>query len=341
MHSAFIQRIMRKPGALPWFTHNLDFNDSTGVVLSGISICYRWGLGHNIFMVVFGRYSVKKNVFNLFVSSKGIMPLNWSIHQLLSMHQDELRAHPLQLVGLLLEICERFIDLQTQEMNRRHLQVARRLGVSHDDWLGGWHIDPANEPDMSRFIYIAYDWTSWLIRSCRDLISIGEQFVKLADKIDTRYGSQQDMVMLLSLAVREVQDVINRAEMDLHMLDHLERVVSSHFESYNNLLAREESKHGAAISEASKNVAEASWQDSRSMKTVSYLTMAFLPTTFVSAIFSTTVFDFQNWTTREVVSPGWWVLLLTSGLVTVLTLSIWFVYQQRERERIKRELREK
>jgi len=149
------------------------------------------------------------------------------------------------------------------------------------------------------------------------------------------------MGMLLSLAVREVQDVINRAEMDLHMLDHLEWVVSSHFESYNNLLAREESKHGAAISEASKNVAEASWQDSRSMKTVSYLTMAFLPTTFVSAIFSTTVFDFQNWTTREVVSPGWWVLLLTSGLVTVLTLSIWFVYQQRERERIKRELREK
>jgi len=189
MHSAFIQRIMRKPGALPWFTHNLDFNDSTGVVLSGISICYRWGLGHNIFMVVFGRYSVKKNVFNLFVSSKGIMPLNWSIHQLLSMHQDELRAHPLQLVGLLLEICERFIDLQTQEMNRRHLQVARRLGVSHDDWLGGWHIDPANEPDMSRFIYIAYDWTSWLIRSCRDLISIASNLLSLPTT------SIQDMVL--------------------------------------------------------------------------------------------------------------------------------------------------
>jgi Mg2+ and Co2+ transporter CorA len=86
------------------------------------------------------------------------------------------------------------------------------------------------------------------------------------------------------------------------MLLFLERMLRSQFDSYNNFLARKESKYSARI-------AEASYNDSLSMKTISYLTMVFFPITFVSAIFSTSIFDFQQWdaaaASSEVISPGW------------------------------------
>jgi len=115
------------------------------------------------------------------------------------------------------------------------------------------------------------------------------------------------------------------------MLQYIKRMVRSQFDSYNNLLAREESEHSAIISEASAGIAKASYRDSLSMKTISYLTMVFFPITFVSAIFSTSIFDFQQWDTTAansgLISPGWWVFVLSCGLVTVLTLAVWRFWQ--------------
>lgn len=75
-------------------------------------------------------------------------------------------------------------------------------------------------------------------------------------------------------------------------------------------------------------IAEASLLDALSMETVAYLTMVFLPATFVSAIFSTSIFNFDNWPSdgveeTNVVSPGWWVFVLCSGLATVITMLAW------------------
>jgi Mg2+ and Co2+ transporter CorA len=113
------------------------------------------------------------------------------------------------------------------------------------------------------------------------LINVGEQFLKLASQLEVSHH--------ISIPKEEVQDVVHRAELHIHMLAYLERMLNSQFSYYSNLLVQEEFKSTMIISKSSKDIAAASQRDSLSMKTVSYLTMAFLPATFVSAIFSTTI----------------------------------------------------
>ena len=67
-------------------------------------------------------------------------------------------------------------------------------------------------------------------------------------------------------------------------------------------------------------------QDTDSMKTIAVVTLVFLPATFVSAVFSTGIFNFHA--TEEVgqertVSKYGWVYLLTCLLSTSLTLGSW------------------
>jgi hypothetical protein len=68
--------------------------------------------------------------------------------------------------------------------------------------------------------------------------------------------------------------------------------------------------------------------DTRSMKTIAVATLFFLPATFVSAIFSTGIFNFQageNPGEERVISKYGWVYLVVSLVLTALTLVVWTV----------------
>jgi hypothetical protein len=67
-------------------------------------------------------------------------------------------------------------------------------------------------------------------------------------------------------------------------------------------------------------------QDTDSMKTIAVVTLVFLPATFVSAIFSTGIFNFHATESPEnprIVSRFGWVYLLACVLSTALTLISW------------------
>ena len=67
-------------------------------------------------------------------------------------------------------------------------------------------------------------------------------------------------------------------------------------------------------------------QDTDSMKTIAVVTLVFLPATFVSAIFSTGIFNFhatESPNNPRTVSKYGWVYLLACVLSTVLTLISW------------------
>ncbi|KAF2455940.1 hypothetical protein BDY21DRAFT_349165 [Lineolata rhizophorae] len=73
-------------------------------------------------------------------------------------------------------------------------------------------------------------------------------------------------------------------------------------------------------------MARVTTRDSASMRTISILTLVFFPATFVSALFSTSVFDFQNWragSNELVASEGWWVYLLCVCALTVIVCVVW------------------
>ena len=318
---------VRRPGALPWFSYQVEEESGSDTTkpprLKALNFCFRWGPGHDGFVILFGRYDVQKATLKAFLSSRTVIG-DVTVLDLFNGHSDELLRQPLRLPGLVMGICEFYVDMEAQEINKRSLEVGGILGV-RDDWLKGWHIEPCSSLDLneSKAIYAAYGSTNRLNKSCEELISIRKRYLSLIAHLERRCS--------VNLPREEVEDVVHRAELHGHILKYLERMLRSQFNSYSNLLAREESNHSAAISETSTNIARASYEDSLSMKTISYLTMVFFPITFVSAIFSTSIFDFQQWDTAAantgVISPGWRVFVLSCSSVTVVTLGVWRLWQ--------------
>jgi hypothetical protein len=106
----------------------------------------------------------------------------------------------------------------------------------------------------------------------------------------------------------EVQSTISRAEMYLR-----------HTKMTNDVLT---SLTAALYNRINKS-------DTRSMKTIAVVTLFFLPSLFVAAIFSTGIFNFQageDPSHERVISRYGWVYLLVTLLLTVLTLVIWSIW---------------
>ncbi|KAF1365437.1 hypothetical protein EJ07DRAFT_96580, partial [Lizonia empirigonia] len=89
-------------------------------------------------------------------------------------------------------------------------------------------------------------------------------------------------------------------------------------------------------SQVMKALGEAGRSDSRAMRTIAVVTMAFLPPTFLSAIFSTSFFNFNPGNAGEgprwLVSDKFWIYWVFAIPLTCLTLVTWF-WQQRLEER--------
>lgn len=70
-------------------------------------------------------------------------------------------------------------------------------------------------------------------------------------------------------------------------------------------------------------------QESQSMKAIAVVTLFFLPATFVSAVFSTGIFNFQVSDPLDkprTISKYDWVYLLTCVLSTIFTLLSWIFW---------------
>ncbi|KAL2154651.1 hypothetical protein VTH82DRAFT_3327 [Thermothelomyces myriococcoides] len=67
-------------------------------------------------------------------------------------------------------------------------------------------------------------------------------------------------------------------------------------------------------------------QDNRVMKSIALLGMIFLPSTFISAIFSTTFFNFDEESNAWEVSDKIWIFLVTAIPATIITIVLWFTW---------------
>jgi membrane protein implicated in regulation of membrane protease activity len=76
-------------------------------------------------------------------------------------------------------------------------------------------------------------------------------------------------------------------------------------------------------------------RDSASMITIAAITMIFLPGTFISAVLSTTFFDYAETGLR--VSGKWWVLLVVTVPLTVVVFVIWLLWLRRRQSKDEKE----
>ncbi|KAJ4377402.1 hypothetical protein N0V83_000227 [Neocucurbitaria cava] len=88
-----------------------------------------------------------------------------------------------------------------------------------------------------------------------------------------------------------------------------------------HLANQRESRTNTQIASSTAEVARQTQRDSASMITIAAVTMLFLPGTFISAILSTTFFDYGDDGLH--VSGKWWILLASTIPLTVVVFGVW------------------
>ncbi|KAG7075560.1 protein kinase [Colletotrichum scovillei] len=82
------------------------------------------------------------------------------------------------------------------------------------------------------------------------------------------------------------------------------------------------------------DIATATGNDSRQMRSISLVTMIFLPGTFFATLFSMTFFDWSpNGDQQSVVSGYIWIYFLVTGVFTASTLVVWWYFLSPRRKK--------
>jgi hypothetical protein len=103
-----------------------------------------------------------------------------------------------------------------------------------------------------------------------------------------------------------------------------------------HLAAQRESRTTTQIATATSRVAEQTQRDSASMITMATVTTLFLPGTFISAVLSTTVFDYKD--DDLSVSTKWWVLPASMIPMTVVLAVSWWMWRKWRLNKLKDEM---
>lgn len=336
----FVEKLLM-PGPLPLLVHHFERTDKEHRhTLCAANFGFRWGQGHNEFMISFGRYDFEKENLCVLLCSRGLVDATAGIRrnddniidtaELILRLKFCLEQEPLSFIGVLLDVCQRDIAVHAQGCNIGMLRASAALDalLSPDlvAWIRKWGLEPLEPPSSKSkidMLYSNYNDVIWGEKACSELISLAKRYLDIVEGAKEEYQ--------LSLPTYLIQEVVHRAELHSHMFSYLVKAVTTQFTHQYNHLVQKDTEASIEISNASKDIAVATRRDSLAMKTVAYLTLAFLPTTFVSAIFSTTIFDFQNMHSKEnsgrVVSPGWWIFVLVAVISTLITLGVWRVWE--------------
>nr|XP_036583666.1 uncharacterized protein CTRU02_06305 [Colletotrichum truncatum]KAF6792809.1 hypothetical protein CTRU02_06305 [Colletotrichum truncatum] len=83
------------------------------------------------------------------------------------------------------------------------------------------------------------------------------------------------------------------------------------------------------------DIATATGQDSRQMRSIALVTMVFLPGTFFATLFSMTFFDWSPGEDKKSLVSGYiWIYFLVTGVFTATTLVIWWYFLSSRRKKL-------
>ncbi|KAB5528015.1 hypothetical protein GE09DRAFT_411675 [Coniochaeta sp. 2T2.1] len=94
-------------------------------------------------------------------------------------------------------------------------------------------------------------------------------------------------------------------------------------------ISRRDSKVSIGVAGESHKIAEMMREDSRMVRSIAVVSFMFLPATFVAAIFSTGLVDFQQ--NNLVVSRYWWVFVCLASVLTALVVLGWVMVRPVDR----------
>ncbi|KAF4550636.1 Short chain dehydrogenase-like protein 11 [Elsinoe fawcettii] len=144
----------------------------------------------------------------------------------------------------------------------------------------------------------------------------------------------------------------SRADALLTRMNNLTNMALVTIQQHDSKMSTKMAKESADIAATSAQISESALRDSSSTKTISVLGLIFLPSTLVCSIFSTTFFSLQpvselvdqvgrppSQTGADraamywILSDKFWIFWVVSIPLTLLTISIWYLYTKRSVER--------
>ncbi|KAF2653539.1 hypothetical protein K491DRAFT_694591 [Lophiostoma macrostomum CBS 122681] len=174
-----------------------------------------------------------------------------------------------------------------------------------------------------------------------DGTELGLFLQKTARELDSFYSKTRDVDFLRhSKAVTQyIEAQTNLFSSMLAQTELLDKRVHTDLDLSLNLTAQEENRISRAIAEESFIVALATWRDSAAMRTIAYVTLIFLPPTFVATLFSMTFFDWSpEPPNTRIIAKHFWIYWVVSVPLTVVVWIIWRLWWTREEESYRREL---
>ncbi|KAJ5794878.1 hypothetical protein N7457_001477 [Penicillium paradoxum] len=120
----------------------------------------------------------------------------------------------------------------------------------------------------------------------------------------------------------KVQEVLRRFQVSLNL-----RLNSKMVDVNNRLLT---------VNNKLLQLGNENFDDNATVKVVTLVTLVYLPASLVSTILGMNLFKFDDGTTDEfIVSKYFWVFIVATVLLTVLTLGLWYAWSNKERLRRK------
>ncbi|MCJ1253613.1 hypothetical protein MMC24_001425 [Lignoscripta atroalba] len=169
-----------------------------------------------------------------------------------------------------------------------------------------------------------------------------------------------DCASFLVKTIKEIQDLYPESTRQVRAweareleqsIDYMKSMSDTLWYQTYSMIAQNDSRLNYSIASDSAQIAVASKRDSSAMKTVALITVLFLPGTFVAAIFSMSMFDWQpssgqatNTTTtpsrRPSVSPFLWIYWAITIPFTFIVLAAWRIWWILEDKKYAREIRD-
>ncbi|KAK3357807.1 hypothetical protein B0T25DRAFT_567056 [Lasiosphaeria hispida] len=196
--------------------------------------------------------------------------------------------------------------------------------------------DPlAMHADLWDRMVVYYDIAVWRVRdpvrkleksrtASRDVFKPTHEHTRHAIHMSEVLESAVCTAMEMQRCRSEIYNSLPKKQLGYSYVLQANEYAAFHVSLVRNLKLRSDSNQARLADEINFAFNNLTRQDSNLIKSITLLTMFFLPSTFVSAIFSTTFFNYGD--TKWEVSGQLWIYWATIIPVTIFVILIWYVW---------------
>lgn len=232
----------------------------------------------------------------------------------LEAHADILQRHPLLILNVVLTLLQTsahdFVHWRTQLYD-----IEARIGVSSH----------ARRLQQNYYSEVEYNFN----RLNADLTSTARSIADNELSVSTMLEHARAYERVSGICERLKRQVEAGTKIEEPIYDEQHEEIQSTITRAEIYLAHTKMAHDVVQSLTAALYNRINKSDTRSMKTIAVVTLFFLPATFVSAVFSTGIFNFharEDPARQRVISRYGWIYLLIMLLLTMLTLTTWSIW---------------